>query len=273
MPDLAGWRVENFSEHEQVAYSGHQDVAYFTTAPDWVCEILSPSTRKLDRGRKRDIYAREGVSWLWLPDPGAPTLKRSPCRKADERPSPPSPATRSSRFPPSTTSPFPCPNSVFAVATGNPEAAAVRVARRVAMSNGCHGPASSGSRSPRSAYPAGRLPFLQKRRLSRSTFPNAARLSKPRDAGRSAIRDVRALHRDATYRGGRVRRRPASGRSAPCARRPPCFGRRIPFRLIVRQDPRSKRPAAVQSWIPEPSRWRRKSTFPFWRCSCAPAWS
>lgn len=162
MPDLAGWRVENFSEHEQVAYSGHQDVAYFTTAPDWVCEILSPSTRKLDRGRKRDIYAREGVSWLWLPDPGAPTLKRSPCRKADERPSPPSPATRSSRFPPSTTSPFPCPNSVFAVATGNPEAAAVRVARRVAMSNGCHGPASSGSRrSPRSAYPAGRLPFCR----------------------------------------------------------------------------------------------------------------
>ena len=75
VPDLAGWRIENFSEHEQIAYSGHQDVAYFTTAPDWVCEILSPSTHKLDRGRKRDVYAREGVSWLWFIDPGAPTLE------------------------------------------------------------------------------------------------------------------------------------------------------------------------------------------------------
>lgn len=75
VPDLAGWRIENFSEHEQVAYSGRRDVAFFTTAPDWVCEILSPSTRKLDRGRKREIYAREGVSWLWLVDPGAPALE------------------------------------------------------------------------------------------------------------------------------------------------------------------------------------------------------
>lgn len=75
VPDLAGWRIENFAEHEQVAHSGHQDVAFFTTAPDWICEVLSPSTRELDRGPKREIYAREGVHWLWLVDPGAPALE------------------------------------------------------------------------------------------------------------------------------------------------------------------------------------------------------
>ena len=75
VPDLAGWRIENFAKHEQVAHSGHQDVAFFTTAPDWICEVLSPSTRELDRGRKRGIYAREGVLWLWFVDPGAPALE------------------------------------------------------------------------------------------------------------------------------------------------------------------------------------------------------
>lgn len=75
VPDLAGWRIEKFSEGEDVAYSGTRDVAYHSTAPDWICEVLSPSTRDLDRGKKRDIYAREGVSWLWLIDPGTPALE------------------------------------------------------------------------------------------------------------------------------------------------------------------------------------------------------
>ncbi len=44
-------------------------------APDWVCEILSPSTASLDRVRKLRVYAREGVPWYWLVDPGARTLE------------------------------------------------------------------------------------------------------------------------------------------------------------------------------------------------------
>ena len=61
VPDIAGWRRERMPEYP--------DAAYFTLAPDWVCEILSPSTRQLDLGRKRDIYACEGVAYLWIVDP------------------------------------------------------------------------------------------------------------------------------------------------------------------------------------------------------------
>jgi len=66
-PDLAGWRVERF-----VAPEGSGP---FTLAPDWVCEVLSPSTAKYDRGEKMPLYARHGVSHLWLIDPEAKTLE------------------------------------------------------------------------------------------------------------------------------------------------------------------------------------------------------
>ena len=46
-----------------------------TQAPDWACEISSPSTRKLDRVLKAGIYAREGVRHLWFVDPGRRTLE------------------------------------------------------------------------------------------------------------------------------------------------------------------------------------------------------
>jgi Uma2 family endonuclease len=45
------------------------DTAALTLAPDWVCEVLSPSTETLDRARKMGSYAREGVKHLWLVDP------------------------------------------------------------------------------------------------------------------------------------------------------------------------------------------------------------
>ena len=61
VPDIAGWRLERMP--------GPPTTAYFTVAPDWVCEILSPSTRALDQSRKRDIYAREGIAHLWFVDP------------------------------------------------------------------------------------------------------------------------------------------------------------------------------------------------------------
>jgi len=51
------------------------ETAFFPLAPDWVCEILSPSTAALDRARKLGIYAREGVSHCWLIDPIAQTLE------------------------------------------------------------------------------------------------------------------------------------------------------------------------------------------------------
>ncbi len=67
VPDLAGWRRETMPVYP--------DAAYCTIAPDWVCEVLSPSTRQLDLTDKRDIYAREGVTYLWFVDPDVRTLE------------------------------------------------------------------------------------------------------------------------------------------------------------------------------------------------------
>jgi Uma2 family endonuclease len=67
VPDLAGWRRERMSELP--------DVAAFTLAPDWVCEILSPSTEQVDRTEKMPVYAREGVAHLWLINPAVRTLE------------------------------------------------------------------------------------------------------------------------------------------------------------------------------------------------------
>lgn len=61
VPDLAGWRRERMP--------AIPDVAYFSQSPDWVCEVLSPSTRALDEGAKKTIYAREGVTHIWHVDP------------------------------------------------------------------------------------------------------------------------------------------------------------------------------------------------------------
>jgi Uma2 family endonuclease len=53
----------------------YPDTAYCSVAPDWVCEILSPSTSQLDRVQKLAIYARERVPFAWLIDPLAGTLE------------------------------------------------------------------------------------------------------------------------------------------------------------------------------------------------------
>jgi Uma2 family endonuclease len=45
------------------------ETAWISTAPDWVCEILSPSTERYDRGDKRIIYGDAGVGHLWHVDP------------------------------------------------------------------------------------------------------------------------------------------------------------------------------------------------------------
>ena len=73
VPDLAGWRRETMPEYP--------DSAYFEIAPDWVCEVLSPSTRCIDLGGKREFYARESVGHLWFVDPEARTLETFELRK------------------------------------------------------------------------------------------------------------------------------------------------------------------------------------------------
>ena len=58
IPDLAGWRIERMPQVP--------DTAYTTLAPDWVCEVLSPSTGAIDRYAKMPVYAEAGVAWVWL---------------------------------------------------------------------------------------------------------------------------------------------------------------------------------------------------------------
>jgi len=67
VPDIAGWRRERMARVP--------DAPWLDLAPDWVCETLSPSTVRIDRGRKLAIYAREGVRHLWLLDPLARVLE------------------------------------------------------------------------------------------------------------------------------------------------------------------------------------------------------
>lgn len=67
VPDLAGWRRERLPSEPGTSYG--------ETPPDWICEILSPRTARLDRGPKRRIYAAAGVSFLWLLDPAVRELE------------------------------------------------------------------------------------------------------------------------------------------------------------------------------------------------------
>ena len=67
VPDIAGWRKSTMPELP--------DAAWFDTAPDWVCEVLSPATSKYDRGIKRDIYARQQVSHYWIVDPSDKSIE------------------------------------------------------------------------------------------------------------------------------------------------------------------------------------------------------
>lgn len=67
VPDIAGWG--------RTRLPVLPDVAFFESPPDWVCEVVSPSTERNDRGRKRRIYARERVHHLWLLNPLARNLE------------------------------------------------------------------------------------------------------------------------------------------------------------------------------------------------------
>lgn len=66
VPDLAGWRRERLPAIPE----GHR----FEVVPDWVCEILSPSTASKDREIKMPMCLHYGVNYFWLIDPVAQTL-------------------------------------------------------------------------------------------------------------------------------------------------------------------------------------------------------
>ena len=67
VPDWAGWRVERMPRIPAVPF--------LTLAPDWLCEILSASTERIDRTKKLAIYAREGVKHAWLVNPTLRTIE------------------------------------------------------------------------------------------------------------------------------------------------------------------------------------------------------
>lgn len=66
IPDLAGWRRDRFVAPRKGPY---------TLSPDWVCEILSPSTAGFDRGTKLPLFRQAGVEHAWIVDPVGRTLE------------------------------------------------------------------------------------------------------------------------------------------------------------------------------------------------------
>ena len=71
VPDLGGWRRDRMP-----SVRGPSDApSHYEVAPDWICEILSPGTEAVDRGKKMRIYRREGVGHAWLVDPIERTLE------------------------------------------------------------------------------------------------------------------------------------------------------------------------------------------------------
>lgn len=67
VPDLAGWK--------RTRMPTPPDQPFIELSPDWICEVLSPSTAALDRVRKLPIYASSGVGHVWLVDPISKTLE------------------------------------------------------------------------------------------------------------------------------------------------------------------------------------------------------
>ena len=60
VPDLAGWRVDRVPVIPRASF--------VSIPPDWVCEVLSHSTARIDRAKKLPIYAQYGVGHAWIVD-------------------------------------------------------------------------------------------------------------------------------------------------------------------------------------------------------------
>ena len=67
VPDIAGWRRERLHEIP--------DLPAMTLAPDWVCEVLSPSTEQFDLLQKMPRYAMARVEHLWIVAPDRKTVE------------------------------------------------------------------------------------------------------------------------------------------------------------------------------------------------------
>lgn len=67
VPDLAGWRTDR--------WPGAPRRGAIRILPDWICEVLSPSTEREDRTVKLHLYARERVGYVWLINPETHTLE------------------------------------------------------------------------------------------------------------------------------------------------------------------------------------------------------
>ncbi len=76
-PDVCGWRRERCP---RLPVPGPKGVV--TEVPDWIAEVLSPSTAGRDLGEKRDIYFQAGVAWYWILDPVAKSI--AVLRRIDE---------------------------------------------------------------------------------------------------------------------------------------------------------------------------------------------
>ena len=66
-PDLAGWRRDRLPNLPMTPF--------IEIAPDWIAEILSPSTQRVDRTDKLKIYAEFGVAYAWYLNPALKTLE------------------------------------------------------------------------------------------------------------------------------------------------------------------------------------------------------
>jgi Uma2 family endonuclease len=67
VPDVAAWR--------RTRLPALPDRPWLDLAPDWVCEVLSPSTERTDRSRKLRIYAEAGVAHAWFVKPSDRTFE------------------------------------------------------------------------------------------------------------------------------------------------------------------------------------------------------
>lgn len=67
VPDLAGWRRERLPSMPE----DHR----FRVVPDWICEVLSPTSRDYDLNEKLPLYARHSVPFVWMIEPDAPWLE------------------------------------------------------------------------------------------------------------------------------------------------------------------------------------------------------
>jgi Uma2 family endonuclease len=67
VPDVAAWRRSRLPVLP--------DRPWLDVSPDWVCEVLSPSTERFDRTKKLRIYAEAGVAHAWLVKPTDRTIE------------------------------------------------------------------------------------------------------------------------------------------------------------------------------------------------------